>query len=163
MDYLLNQTGVFLSRQADLPGAIALGRAALEMKTERLGEDHRAVPLALGNLAVDLAELPDAASLAEAEAMIARAVALDRAHRRGAERADLASTYVQQACIAFRRMQPDPAGFAAAERLATVALAQAWHIWADLFGANSAAIAYVWHNTAYLRGVQGRKAAQQAG
>lgn len=49
MGYLLNQSGLFLSKQLDLSGAIALKCSALEMTEARLGEDHRAVPVALGN------------------------------------------------------------------------------------------------------------------
>lgn len=162
MDYLLNQAGIFLSVQADLPGAIAFGRASLMLKEARLSEDHRGVPLALGNLALDLAELLDEQSLTEAEALIARAVRLDMAHRTGAGREDLAGTYMQQASIAFQRMERDRAGRAAAAAVAETALARAWAIRVDLFGADSAKIANVWNQTAYLRRLQNRKAAQLA-
>ena len=162
MDYLLGQSGIFLSIQADLPAAIALQRAALTLKEARLAEDHREIPTALGNLAQDLAELPDPAAREEAEALITRAVALDKAHRTDPARADLAGHYMQQAFIAIRRMEGDLAGRAVAERLAEGALAQAWAIWHDLFGLDSAPIANVWNQTAYLRRLQGRKAAELA-
>ncbi|TVR09841.1 MAG: tetratricopeptide repeat protein [Salinarimonadaceae bacterium] len=165
MDYLLNQAGIYLSQQADLPGAIALKRASLKLKDARLGEDHRDIPLALGNLAVDLAEPGAEADLDEAEALIARAVALDQAHRKGPAHSDLAATYMQQAFIALRRIEAEgglaqggPVATKAAE-LAEQALAAAWTIRAELSGENSAEITHVWNQTAYLRILQGRKAA----
>lgn len=166
MEYLLNQAGVFLSGQADQPGAIALGRASLKMTEARLGEDHRDIPLAFGNLANDLAQTGAETDLDQAEALIARAVALNEAHRKGPARSDLAAVYLQQAFVAMRRIEAEgglaQGGSVAtkAAGLAEQALAAAWAIRAELFGESSAEIAHVWNQTASLRSLQGRKAAQ---
>lgn len=156
MDYLLNQAGVFLSKQSDLAGAVALKRAGLELKEARLGEEDRDIPAALGNLAIDLAQLGD---LAEAQAMIDRAVALGEAHRTGAARADLAGSYMQQASAGFRRMQAREAG-AAPQALA--ALEKARVIWEELFGAQSAEMANWWNQMGYYHNLLGEKSAKLA-
>lgn len=102
MGYLLNQSGLFLSKQMDLSGAIALKCSALEMTEARLGEDHRAVPVALGNLALNMATT---GALGEAQDMIARAFRFDEKYRKGPEREDLAARYMQQSNVAFRLIE----------------------------------------------------------
>ncbi|MCG6122609.1 MAG: NB-ARC domain-containing protein [Microvirga sp.] len=163
MDYLLNQARVYLSTQADYRRAIDLGRATLLLHEARLGEDDRNFPLGLGNLAVDLVQTGSEADLHEAEAMIARAVALNEAHRVEEGRIDLAASFMQQATVAFRRIERSygPAR-KTAEAVAETALAGAWRIRRELRGDTSAEISHVWSQTAYLRGLQGRKAAAMA-
>lgn len=162
MDFLLHQAGVYLSTQADLPVAITFGRASLRLTETRLGADHRDFTVAIGNLAMDLAQISDPAALAEAEVLIARAVELDEAYRTGFAQADLASTCLKQASITCLRMQRDPVGRTAAAELAERALAQAWHIWCHLFGPNYVSLANVWNETGELRSQQNRKAAALA-
>ncbi len=157
MDYLLSQGAVFLSRQEDREGAIVLGRPALELKEMRLGEEHRDIPLALGNLALDLAEV---GALAEARAKITRAVALDEVHRRREARGQMAGTYMQQAKIAFRSMEAGGEIAEGAEVEAEAALEGAGEIWETLFGAESEEMALVWNERGYLRQLQGRQRLQ---
>ncbi|MFZ5965117.1 hypothetical protein ACOXXX_19400 [Thalassococcus sp. BH17M4-6] len=158
MDYALNQTALFLSSQEDRPGAVTLYRASLELRTARLGEEHRDIPVGLGNLAQQLAEI---GAFEEAQDLIARAVALDEAHRTGAERADLARTYMQQADISLSVMD-EAAGErrAEAEAVAEAALDKAEALRTELFGSESAEMAHVWNQRGYLRWLQGRKDAQ---
>ena len=154
MDYLLNQVGVFLSRQEDRNGAISLSWASLELKETRLGEDRREIPLALGNLAQQLAE---GGALSEAQDMIDRAVRLDEAHREGVHRTDLAARYMQQAAVAIRRLEAGGEIAEGAAGEADAALEKAGEIREAMFGAQSAEMAEVWNQTGFLRRVQGRK------
>ena len=154
LEYLMNQAGVFLSRQEDVHGATAFARATLELKEARLGEHHSSIPLALGNLAINLAELGE---LVEARDKIARAVALSEAHREGEDRLDLASSYMQKATIAFRRMEAGGKIADGAENEAEVALEKAGEIRKVLLGAQSAEMAEVWNQIGYLQRLRGRK------
>ena len=157
MDYLLNQSGLFLSKQHDLAGAVALGRGSLALMEARLGEEDRDITTALGNLAKDLADLGE---LAEAQDMFDRAVALDEAHRKGAERTNLALRYLQQANLGFRRMEAGGQVAEGAEALTEAALDKARGIWVDQSGEDSAEMAYWWNQMGYLRRLQGRHGAR---
>ncbi len=157
MDYLLNQSGIFLSVQHDLPAAIDAKRGSLALTEARLGEEDRDVPLALGNLALDLA---DTGAFAEAQDYIDRAVALNERYRTGAARADLAGSYMQQASLGFRRMRAGGQVAEGAEAMAEVALDKAREIWAELSGEDSAEMSNWWNELGYLRRLQGRKGAQ---
>lgn len=157
MDYLLNQSGVFLSTQHDLAGAVALGRGSLALAEVRLGEEDRDIPLALGNLALNLADL---GKFAEAQDKIDRAVALDEAHRKGAARAGLAARYMQQANLGLWRMEAGGQVADGAEALAEAALDKAQSIWIELSGEDSAEMAYWWNQVGYLRRLQGRQGAR---
>lgn len=136
-----------MSRQSDLPGAIAMQRGSLDLTEARLGPEDRTIPLVLGNLALSLAEVGD---LAEAQDKIDRAVALNKAQRTGAARADLATSYLQQAKIAFLKME---AGGEAA-------LGKARALLEELFGDTSAEMSLWWNQMGYFRGRQGRKGAE---
>ena len=97
---LMNQCGLFLSRQDDLESTIAWYRAALALSESLFEEDSRDIPLALGNLAQELAKLPDKPARGEAIEKITRAIELDEEHRPGSE--DLAAKYMQAANIHYR-------------------------------------------------------------
>ena len=154
MDFLLNAAGVFLGRQEDHVSAVVIKRASLEMKQARLGEEHRDVPLAMGNLALDLVHTGE---LAEAQELVAKAVRLDEVHRKGDARTDLAVRYLQQASVAMEAMR---AGQAKAGQVADAALEKAEQIRTELFGAQSDEVALVWSSRGVLRGLQGRREEQ---
>ncbi|MEM6372494.1 MAG: hypothetical protein AAF727_06915 [Pseudomonadota bacterium] len=153
IDHLLNSTGIFLSKQADLEGAVAAKRASLALKQIRLAETDRNIPLVMGNLAVALA---DTGALAQAQALIDDAVRLDVEHRKGDERSDLATSYMQAASIAFRRMRAGGDIADGAEHAAEDALSRAAEIRTDLFGENSAPMSHYWNELGYLRRLQRR-------
>lgn len=157
MDYLLNQAGIFLSKQSDWPGAIALKRGSLDLTEAMFGESDWGLTVALGNLALNLAEVGD---LAEAQVKIDRAVALDLAHRTAAERADLATSYLQQASIAIRRFEAGGDAAQGAEALAEAALGKARALLEELFGDTSAEMSNWWNQRGYFRRAQGRKGAE---
>ncbi|SNR55996.1 tetratricopeptide repeat protein [Puniceibacterium sediminis] len=154
MGYVLNQTAIFLSRQEDHTGSIALYRASLQLVESRLGEEHRVIPNGLGNLAHQLAEVGE---FNEAQELITRAVALDEAHRSGTGRSKLAERYFQQANIALRVMEArEGAARFEAEAVAEAALDEADALYTELFGAQSARMALVWNQRGYLRNLQER-------
>lgn len=148
IDTLMNQCGVFLSRQDDLEGTIACYRASLALKERRLSEDARELPMALGNLAESLAELPNPAARREAVEKINRAIALDEAHRSGS--ADLSARYMQAANIHYRLALAGEEDQIAAG-LARIAQAKAIRL--DLSGSNQELMAYCFASEAVLHGL----------
>ena len=80
--------GIFLDPIADYPGAAEMARAFVGTEKARLPEDHREVARGRGQPGCGAGA---AGHLAAAEAHLARAVALDEAHRPGS--ADLATSY----------------------------------------------------------------------
>ncbi|WP_415921127.1 hypothetical protein [Tateyamaria sp. SN6-1] len=157
MDFLLNQAGIYLSSQSDVAGAIDLKRGSLKLTTARLGEADRDVPLAMGNLAINLANTGRSEDLAEAQRLINEAVALDEVHREGGARSDLAGTYMQQASIAIRRMEAEGAVANGAEDEAEQALEHARAIREELFGAQSAEMSHYWNTLGYFRKKQDKQ------
>jgi len=160
MDYLMNQAGVYLSRQSDVQEAIVLKRSSLKLKIARLGEADRNVPLAMGNLALDLAETGRTQDLVEAQFLVDRALELDDVHRTGDARGELASSYMQQASVAVRRMEAGGAIAEGAEATAERALENARLIREALFGAESAEMSNYWNQLGYFRGKQGKTGEQ---
>jgi len=134
MDALLNQCAIFLSTQDNLAGAIECYEVSLALKQARLGEEHRDVSVALGNLAQKLAETD---RRVEALLMIARVIALDEEHR--PDSGDLASRYMQAASVHIELAR---AGDASQYKQALDWIAQAKPIRAKLFGENSEAMAH---------------------
>ncbi|MEO1314997.1 MAG: DUF4062 domain-containing protein [Pseudomonadota bacterium] len=76
MDYLLNQTSIYLSEQRQDETALAYAEASLTLKEARLGPDHEEVGTACNNLAVRNWRQ---GRLEEAEQLAARAVAIAEA------------------------------------------------------------------------------------
>jgi len=148
MDYLLNQAGMFLSKQGDIFGAIGLYRGGLTLIEARLGEEARDVPVALGNLAQQLVKV---GAGREARAMIDRAVALDEAHRPETE--DLAASYMQAALILT---QLGAEGEVGAFESAAARIQQAMTIRTKLFGADGEPMAHCWNQLGYLKDQQGQ-------
>ncbi|WP_299687726.1 tetratricopeptide repeat protein [uncultured Tateyamaria sp.] len=155
MDFAANQAGILLSKERSLAHAIELKRASYDMMKVRLGESHRDLPVAMGNLAVFLAR--DGA-LDEAKRLIEEAVSLDEKYRTGATRSDLAFRYLHQHSVYLTCMAADDAHAEGAEAVAEAALEKAGEIRRELFGENSEEIANYWHRLGTLRGRQDRNA-----
>ncbi len=148
MEYLLNQSAIYLGMIADNPGMLVLAEASLTLKRVRLPPEDRVI-------AVGLATLGEALSrdgrLAEADAMLAEAVALNETHRPGS--ADLASTYEMHGDMLLalaRAGQTDLLPRAARRYQQALALRR------RLFGRRSDAVAGTLNNLGGVRDAQGR-------
>lgn len=147
-DYLLSQSGYYLSRIADHQGCLTMAQESLRNTRARLSEDHRNVAVAHANLAGAFQHL---GRFAEAEVELARAVALLEAYRPGS--ADLADHYGMLGVLLL-----EIARNGAPERLAEAARRhqQALALLRRLFGRRSEPVAEALNNLGVVREVQAR-------
>ncbi|MBF9034697.1 tetratricopeptide repeat protein [Rhodobacterales bacterium HKCCE2091] len=152
MDTLLNQAGVFLSVQEDRAGEIAVGRASLELKRARLGEEAREVPVVMGNLGLALSEVGE---FTEAEDLLDGALALNVKHR--AKSADRVESQVHRAILEIRRHEAGPKSDKPGDLDATADwLIEAEAVAADLPEGKAAnSQASCWNQLSYLRRLKG--------
>ena len=151
METLLNQSALYLGAIADYHGGADMARASWELTTARLPEEDREVAVAEANLGLALQRLGD---LAAAEAHLARAVALDEAHRPGS--ADLAHSYDMHGGVLLAQAR---AGAAALLPQAARRYQQALALRRRLFGRGSDPVAEALNNLGTVRDAQGRAAA----
>lgn len=151
MDYLLNQSAIYLGKIGDAAGSVEAARTALDLTRARLPEEHRDIAVGLATLGGALGR---AGVLAEAEALLAEAVRLDEAHRPDSE--DLADHYDMHGgrLLALARAGD-------AERLvpALRRCQQALALRRRLFGRDSDPVAAALNNLGTARSAQGRGAA----
>ena len=147
MDALLNQSGIYLSKIADYPGAAAMSAARLERAEVRLPEADPKVTLALANHGVSLLRLGE---LPRALVLLQRAVSLDEAHRPAS--VDLADSYDLLGGVLQAMGRAENLVQAARRHQRAMALRQ------QLLGRGDA-VARALHNLASVRAAQGRGAA----
>ncbi|WP_394688579.1 tetratricopeptide repeat protein [Hoeflea sp.] len=148
MQFLFNQAAVYLDKIADFPGGLEMDRASFALKQKRLPEEHRDIAVGFANLGVALMR---AGELQEAEAQLARAVDLDKAHR--SDSLDLAVHYDMHGYVLLEQAQ---AGDAAALVRSLRRRQQALALYRHLAGRDSAATAVALNNLAGVRNQQGR-------
>ena len=151
MEFLLNQSAVYLDKIADYAGGLNLAGASLALKRKRLPPDHRDIAVGLATLGIAYGRV---GRLTEAEAKLAEAVALDEAHRPAS--ADLAGSYDLHGSTLL-----DLARAGRAEVLPQAArrYQQALALWRRLAGRQSDAAAHLLNNLGTVRDAQGRIAA----
>lgn len=151
MDFLLNQAGGFLQTMGDYPGGLKMAQASLRLTEARLPENDPSIAVALANLGMAQMQVGD---LAAAEVELARAVALNEAHRAGS--ADLASSYDMHGNVLDKMAR---AGDRTALPKAIRRYQQALTLRRRLFGGLSEEVALSLNNLAMARDLQGRVAA----
>ena len=151
MASLLNQAGLFLGTMGDYPGGLVMAQASLRLKQARLPENDPEIAVALANLGMAQMRVGD---LVAAEAELARAVALNEAHRAGT--AALASSYNMHGSVLNEMAR---AGEMAALPRAIRRYQQALALRRQLFGRVSEEVALSLNNLANARDLQGLRAA----
>ncbi|PWV98935.1 NB-ARC domain-containing protein [Hoeflea marina] len=149
MDFLHNQSAVYLDKIADYPGGLEMARASLVLKQQLLPENHRDIAVGFANLGVALMRT---GQMPEAEVNLRRAVVLDEMHRPGS--LDLADHYEMHGGALFRLAE---AGERGAFGKAVKRNQQALILYRRLAGRNSWQTAQSLHSLAFLRNRQGRK------
>lgn len=151
MRFLFNQAAIYLGKVADFPGNLEMARASFALKQKQLPEAHRDIAVGLDNLGMALMR---AGELAQAEAHLARAVALHETHR--PDSMVLAGSYDLHGRVLYAQAL---AGNTAALVRSLRRFQQALALYRRLAGRDSEATARALNNLAVARNFQGRTAA----
>ena len=151
MDYVLNQSSIFLEKTGDYAGGIEMARASLVLKSARLPETHRDIALGHATFGVALQRL---GAFDEAGEALQRAVDLGETHHAGS--ADLAQWYDLHGGLL---LDIGRAGDRAVLVAALRRYQQAAAIWHRLVGRDSDDRARVLNNLATVRDSLGQGAA----
>ncbi len=151
MEFLFNQSAVYLDKIADFLGGLEMARAFLALRQKRVPEAHRDIAVGFANLGLALMR---AGELPEAEAQLARAVDLGQTHL--PESLDLAGIYDLHGRVLLAQARgEDATALVRSLRRHQQALA----LYRRLAGRDSEDTARALNNLANARSFQGRMAA----